>query len=114
MITTTTLHTINITEATLKQNFYESFMDVMKDGISDSLESFEMDVDRLYVAIQDIDRVGFRSLFQEGYTMMLVDSDDMEFMERFLREEFTNQSLQIVIKRTNGDTEIILEKDISY
>jgi len=46
--------------------------------------------------------------------MMLLDADDFSFVEKWFGDEKPNQSLQVVIKMSNGDTEIVDDEDLSY
>ena len=46
--------------------------------------------------------------------MMLLNADDFNFVEKWFRDEQPNQSLQVVIKMSNGDTEIVDDEDLSY
>jgi hypothetical protein len=114
MITTTTQYQINTTEEQLKKNLYSAYLDILTDGFKDDVEYFEHDAHRLSAVIEDIGKNGFRSVFRDGYTMMLLTSDDFNFVEKWFRDEQPNQSLQIVIKMSNGETEIVDDEDLSY
>ena len=116
MIKTTTLHTINTTEEKLKQNLYASYLDLLTDGLKDDVDFFENDVHRLSDAIQTIDKHGFASLFKEGFTMMLLDAEDFNFVERFHNKpKFPNEEDLIVkILMKNGTTQVVNHDELSY
>jgi hypothetical protein len=117
MIKTSTLHTINATEEQLKKNLYSSYVDILTDGLKeDTAEFFEHDAHRLSSAIQDIDKLGFGELFKDGYTMMLLDPKDFDFVDRWFNKPkfFNEENLQVVVTKSNGSVEIISQEDLSY
>ena len=116
-IKTTTLHTINATEEQLKRNLYSSYLDIFTDGLKeDTVEFIEHDVHRLSEAIQTVDKHGFASLFKEGYTMMLLDSEDFDFVDKwFNKPKFTNgEDLVVKILMKNGTTQVVNSDELSY
>ena len=115
MIKTSTLHTINATEEQLKKNLYSSYLDILNDLFNNeaTVKCFENDVHRLSSAIQDIDKHGFTSLFKEGYTMMLLDTEDFNFVDQWFNEP-GNSNLQVVVTKANGSVEIISQEDLCY
>lgn len=116
-IKTITLHTINTTEEKLKKNLYASYLDILSDGLKeDTVEFFENDTHRLSDAIQTIDKHGFVSLFKEGFTMMLLDLEDFEFVDKwFNKPKFPNeQDLVVKILMENGTTQVVNADDLSY
>lgn len=116
MIKTSTLHTINATEEQLKKNLYSSYVDILTDGLKeDTVEFFEHDVHRLSEAIQTVDKHGFASLFKEGFTMMLLDSEDFKFLEKWhFHDKDETENLQVVITKKNGQIEIVSQEDLYY
>ena len=117
MIKTTTLHTITTTEEQLKRNLYSSYVDILTDGLKeDTVEFIEHDVHRLSEAIQTVDKHGFASLFKEGYTMMLLDSEDFEFIEKWFTKTlvFNGEDLVVKILMKNGTTQVVNSDELSY
>ena len=112
-IKTTTLHTINTTEEKLKRNFYSCYLDTMS---CDDVEYFENDVHRLSSAIQDLNNLGFKELFKDGYTMMLLDAQDFEFVERFHTKPKFKDEEELVVKilMKDGSTQVVNQEDLSY
>lgn len=116
MITSTTLHTIKTTEEQLKKNLYSSYVDILTDGLKeDDVEFFERDAHRLSSTIQDVNKLGFEELFKDGYTMMLLDNKDFDFVDRwFSKGGHKHENLQVVITKDNGDVEIVSHDDLCY
>ena len=112
-IKTTTLHTINTTEEKLKKNLYSCYLDTMS---CDDVEYFENDVHRLSSAIQDLNNLGFKELFKDGYTMMLLDVRDFEFVERFHTKPKFKDEEELVVKilMKDGSTQVVSQEDLSY
>jgi hypothetical protein len=116
-IKTTTLYTINTTEEQLKKNLYSSYVDILTDGLKeDTAEFFEHDAHRLSEAIQTIDKHGFASLFKEGFTVMLLDAKNFQFVDCwFNKAKFPNEEdLVVKILMKNGTTQVVNHKDLSY
>jgi hypothetical protein len=117
MIKTTTLHTIHATKEQLKKNLYSSYVDILTDGLKeDTVRFFEYDAHRLSEAIQTVDKHGFTGLFKEGYTMVLLDPKDFDFVDEWMNKpKFPNEeNLQIVITKDDKSTEIVSHEDLSY
>jgi len=116
-IKTTTLHTIHTTEEKLKKNLYSSYVDILTDGLKeDTTEFFEHDAHRLSESIQTVDKHGFASLFKDGFTMMLLDAQDFDFVDRwFNKPKFSNEEdLVVKISMKNGTTQVVNADDLSY
>jgi hypothetical protein len=106
---------ITTSETNLKKNFYESYADLLTDSLGDDMEYFEMDVNRLSDCIQQIDKYGFTPLFKDGYTMMLLSSNDFRDVEDFFREHSNDDAeLEIHIQGSNTIREIVKHNDLSY
>lgn len=116
-IKTTTLHTINTTEEKLKRNLYSSYTDILTDGLKeDNVNFFEHDVHRLSESIQTIDKHGFASLFKDGLTMMLLDAEDFNFVDKWVNKPkfFNEEDLVVKILMENGTTQVVNADDLSY
>lgn len=113
----TTNYTIHTTEAELKKNFAASITDLLSDHIKydEEIETFESDLFMLQDNFASINKHGFRSLFKEGFTPMLLNEKDFEDVEDFFRHHSADDSkLQIVISKEDKQDEVIEECDISY
>jgi hypothetical protein len=117
MITTTKLHTINTTEEQLKRNLYSSYLENLSDGLKeDTVEFFEQGAHRLSKVIQTIDKHGFASLFKDGFTMVLLDAEDFDFVEKWVNKPkfFNEEDLVVKILMKNGTTQVVNHEDLSY
>ena len=82
----------------------------------DDVEYFENDVHRLSSAIQDIEKLGFTELFKEGYTMMLLDPNDFNFVDKWFDKPkfFNEEDLVVKILMKDGSTQVVSQEDLSY
>ena len=116
-MTTTTQYTITVTETELKKNFAASITDLLSDHIKydEDIETFESDLNMLQDNFAMINKHGFRSLFKEGFTPMLLNYKDFEDVENFFREHSADDNaLQIIISKEDKEDEVIGHDDISY
>ena len=116
-MTTNTQYTITVTETELKKNFAASIADLLSDHIKydEDIETFESDLFMLQDNFATINRSGFRSLFKEGFTPMLLNDKDFKDVDDFFRQHSADDSkLQIVITKEDKDDEVIGHDDISY
>lgn len=119
MITTTTKHTIKVERDDLKSNIYKAFHFMLQDHLDDgkeSLEYFEIDNGRLSDVINAINKEGFRDLFAEGYTMMLLNDNDFCYVEDFFGKKLDKQGeeLEVHIMHEGRVLEIVKHDDLSY
>ena len=120
MIKTSTLHTIYTTERQLKKNLYGAYAELLHDDApigegNNDVETFENDIHRLSGLIQDLRRNGFTDLFKDGYTMMLLDPQDFDFVDKWMNKPGSgDEGLQIVIAKDDKSTEIVSHEDLSY
>lgn len=116
-MTITQHHTIHTTEVELKKNFAASITDLLSDHIKhdEEIETFEADLFMLSDHFASINKSGFKSLFKEGFTPMLLNDKDFKDVENFFREHSNDDSkLQIIISKEDKENEVINEEDISY
>ena len=114
---TTTQYTITVTETELKKNFAASITDLLSDHIKydEDIETFESDLFMLQDNFASINKSGFRSLFKEGFTPMLLSQKDFEDVEDFFRHHSADDSkLQIIISKEDKEDETVEEYNISY
>jgi|LauGreDrversion4_2_1035121.scaffolds.fasta_scaffold113948_3 hypothetical protein len=119
-IKTTTKHTIAVQESKLKKNLFTSFMQLLQDEL-DSAESefdyFKMDLNRFHEEATSIEKNGYTQSFREGYTMMLLDSDDFEFVEKWFHKpkHEGEEELEIHIHNHLGDRiEVVHHSDLNF
>lgn len=112
---TTTI--IKVTVKELQQNLYRAFQDIMNDCLEDGLEDYEMEVHRLSDCIQTIHKHGFRPLFKDSYTMLLLSGTDFDEVERFFDNKFRDglNCFEIVVTDNDGMVkEVIGQDEIIY
>ena len=112
---TTTI--IQVTREELQQNLYSAFQDILNDRLVDGLEDYEMEVHRLSDCIQTIHRHGFRPLFKDSYTMLLLAYQDFLEVEKFFNSNSADSlnCLEIVVTNKDGAIEERINQDeISY
>jgi len=110
-ITTKEITKIQTTETQIRKNFYRNYLELLNDvGHEEDPSYFECEVNRLSGAIQDSYKNGLKDLFAEGYTMLLLDSEEFEVVENM--EE--GDEIQIVIAKNDGSTEVVTQDDLSY
>ena len=107
---------ITVTAQELKQNIYEAFHDLIKESLEDDAEFFECEVDRLHDVIHTIPKHGFTPLFKDGYTAMLLPSEDMEAVETFDHQPtLPNRELEVRILDSEGRVqEVVKQQDLNY
>jgi hypothetical protein len=113
MITTTTKHTINVTEKTLLNNLATRFTEILNDHIDDP-DIFIIESHRLSGLFNTIEKCGWGEVFNEGMTSLILPDEDMVYIEEFAQGKKGEGVLEIVIKRENGNTETVPWDLIQY
>jgi|688.fasta_scaffold935713_2 hypothetical protein len=110
-------HIIEISAEEAKNRIVESFLDIIKDYASEDIDDLKVQTSILDECVNDIRDNNWRKLFNEGYTMMILDREVFDFVEDFFIKKNKYQysaELEIVIKTENGDAFIVPEKYIQY
>lgn len=112
---TTTKHTITVEFENLKKRFYSGQLDIIQDDLhAGDVEHFEKGIKNLASDIQTIDDEGFRSLFQDGYTMVLLSGEEFDFVENFFAEKKSEEELIVAVVRNDKIVEEIHHSELSY
>ena len=102
---------ITITETELRKSFYENYMDLLQDTVKEEDPGFfESEIHRLSDAISGIHKSGFTPLFEDGYTMMLLDSKAFDIVEDWREGDV----IELVIKKDDGSIEVVTHEQMSY
>ena len=110
----TTNYTIKVTAQELKKNLASSTVDILTDALGD-VELFETDLNMMQDMMSSIEKSGFKHLFKDGMTPMLLSKKDFEDVEDFFREHSADDdTLKIVIVHHEDKIEVIGHDDISY
>jgi hypothetical protein len=114
MITTTrTVKTtkIQVTENELLQSFCKNYMELLKDTVDEEDPNiFESEIHRLSDAISSTRKHGFTQLFQEGYTMMILDPKTFEIVENWNEGDH----IELVITKDDRSVEVVTHEQMSY
>ena len=111
MITTTKTTKIQVTKTELCKVFYDNYMEMLKDVVNEeNPEYFENEIHRLSDAISGIHKHGFTHLFEDGYTMMLLEPKAFDLVEGW-RE---GDELELVINNEDGSVEVVTHDQMSY
>lgn len=102
---------IQVTETELCKSFYENYMDLLQDTVKEEDPGFfESEIHRLSDAISGIHKSGFTPLFEDGYTMMLLDPKAFEIVEDWREGDV----IELVITKDNGSIEVVTQDRMSY
>jgi hypothetical protein len=106
MITTTTKHTITVTEKTLLTNLANRFVDILNDSVDDPA-IFIIESHRLSGLFNTFEKCGWGEVFNEAMTSLVLPDEDMVYIEEFAQGKKGDGVLEIAVKRENGNTEIV-------
>lgn len=110
-ITTTKTTKIHISETELRKSFYENYMELLKDTMNEEDPGFfESEIHRLSDAISGIHKHDFTHLFEDGYTMMLLDPKSFELVESWKEGD----QIELVITKEDGSVEVVTQDQMSY
>ena len=102
---------IQITKNELLQSFYKNYVDLLKDTVDDEDTSiFESEIHRLSDAISSTHKNGFTQLFEDGYTMMILDPKTFELVENWNEGD----QIELVITDHDGSVEVVTHEQMSY
>jgi hypothetical protein len=111
MITTNKATKIRVTETELRKSFYTNYMDLLQDTVKEEVPGFfESEIHRLSDAIGSTYKSGFTPLFEDGYTMMLLDPKAFEIVEDWREGDV----VELVITKDNGSVEVVTHDRMSY
>jgi hypothetical protein len=102
---------ITITKTELLKSFYANYLDLLKDTADEEdLGFFESEINRLSDAISGIHKHGFTQLFQDGYTMMLLEPKAFDLVEGWKEGD----EIELVITDKDGSVEVVTQDQMSY
>ena len=118
-IKTSTKHTLTVKATDLKKNLCTSYVQLLQDELEAKeidFEYFKMDLDRFQDEMDSIVKHGFAQSFRDGNTMMLLNSEDFEFVENWF-DNNKNLSEELVVRildEHGNQMEIVQHVDLSY
>jgi len=101
-IETNKKHTIYLEASNLQDKIIKSFIDIIQDYSSDEdADTLQSQVDSFNTCLKHIKNGEWATLFNEGYTMMLLDDETMQYVEKFFiakekEHEHTDELVLIV------------------
>jgi len=115
-----TKHRLEVNAADLKSRLVENFLDIINDFAVESIEDLDIQVTAFKNCIREIRDNNWRKIFNDGFTMMLLDKEAMDFVEDFFEKkhkykfekEYTE--LEILVKDEQGNSWIIEECNVNY
>lgn len=118
-IKTTTKHTLTVNASDLKKNFYTSSVQLLQDVLDHSgndFENFRNTVSRFQDEIEGIEKNGFTSSFQEGYTMTLLDPSDFKYVENWFNDDknFSEELVVRILDDAGKEVEVVNHIDLCY
>lgn len=111
---------LEVNAAELKSKLVDSFLDIISDFAVETIEDLESQVSAFKECLELIRTNSWRRLFADGWTMMMLDNDSMEYVENFFDKKRKHSyekkytEIEIIVKCENGDSYIIEERDINF
>jgi hypothetical protein len=112
--TTINVHTLEIDYCKMLEHFVESNKDIITDLSTTCVRELREHLLSFAEAIKDFDNANIKRVFQEGYTMMLLDEDEFEYIEDFFTRDPENEDIQLKIVRDGEVVEIISSDYLQY
>jgi hypothetical protein len=112
--TTTTIHTIEIDYDKALKRFVEINNNLIDDLADDSVNELYVHVQSYAQAIKDFSEYKIKNICQEGYTMMLLNDEELEFVESFFTRDPENEDIQLKVVRDGEVVEIIPSDYLQY
>jgi len=117
-ITKTVTKTIVEVQAyTLKANMITAFKEILNDynlNNASERELYQADFDRFTGCMDQMDEGKYASVFNDGYTYMLLDSYEMKAVEKFFNDRQPNTEIEIHVVTSPSTCFVVTEKDIQY
>ena len=86
-------------------------MGMLEDVVNEeNPEYFESEIHRLSDAISGIHKHGFTHLFEDGYTMMLLEPKAFDLIESWKEGD----EIELVINNEDGSVEVVTHDQMSY
>ena len=112
--TTTTIHTIEIDYDKALKHFVACNNDIVTDLVDCDGNDLYIHLQSYTQAIKDFQDYKIKNICQEGYTMMLLNDEELEFIESFFVRDPENEDIQIKVVRENTVVEIISSDYLQY
>jgi len=91
------IHKLKVTNKSLFKNFSSNILDILQDANVDQ-ETFENELHAFSGRLQDCRKNGFKTLFEEGFTPLLLNEDEFQYIENFFADNKDKYGEEIVIE----------------
>ena len=112
--TTTIIHTIEIDFYETLKGFVACNNDLLNDLADDNTNELYIHVQSYAQAIKDFSEYKIKNICKEGYTMMLLEEEEFEFIESVLTHGADNEDIQLKVVRDGEVVEIISSDYLQY
>ena len=112
--TTTTVHTLEIDYHKALKRFVECYNDIIADSVMDYTEEIYTNLQDYTDAVRNFLDYNIKKVCQEGYTMMLLDEEEMALVESFFVRDPENEDIQIKVIKDGNVVEIIPSDYLQY
>ena len=112
--TTTIIHTIEINYYEALKHFVACNNDLLNDLADDNTNELYIHVQSYAQAIKDFSEYKIKNICKEGYTMMLLGEEELEFVESFFTRDPENEDIQLKVVRDKEVVEIIPSDYLQY
>lgn len=112
---TVTKHVLELEASKLQERLTESFFDIFHD-MKDEVNDLKRHLSALHECLERIEKNEWVQLFRDGWTMMMLDNESMEFVENIFGRQCMNPNLEleITVLNADGNKTIVKEDDINY
>lgn len=112
--TTTVIHTIEIDYYQALEYFVDCNNDILKDLAQSCTPELYLHLQSYTQAIKDFQDYKIKNICKEGYTMMLLRGEEVEFIENFFVRDPENEDIQIKVIKDGNVVEIIPSDYLQY
>lgn len=112
--TTTTIHTLKIDYIKALKRFVECNNDIILDLVIDCTEEICTHLQNYTDAMKNFRDYKIKNVCGDGYTMMLLNDEEMDFVDSFFARDPENEDIQIKVVREGDVVEIISSDYLQY
>ena len=105
-INVTQIHKIKVTSKSIFKNFSDNILDILHDMNGDQ-ETFENELHAFSGRLQDCRKNGFKTLFEEGFTPLLLNEDEFQYVENFFADKKDKYGEEIVVEILDDNGNVI-------
>ena len=112
--TTTLIHTLEINYDKALKRFVECNNDIILDLITDCTEEICTHLQDYTDTVKDFRDYNIKNVCKHGYTMMLLNEEEMDFVESFFVRDPENEDIQIKVLKDGNVVEVISSDYLQY